>query len=251
MLVGPQQQWLMLRQFTFSGWAAAEEAVAAYKSSLAVSASSRQITPPLDDLYHASHLPNVTPARYTSPSRPGAPTPPPGQPRKTPKRSAAASFEDEDLLQNVDEPIIRSPPKSARPLPPAPPVSTAAISGPPPSPEKRRANAAPPSAARLNNPAAPSTSSTRRVGPAPSTESKIAVFPRSSRNAKSPTPTARLPSTLASTRRAPLVPTSSGGVKNGVVESTAMGGKLKAMRGAMSRGIENTGRQLRKKRSSA
>ncbi|KAL7413193.1 protein-tyrosine phosphatase-like protein [Mrakia frigida] len=114
MVVGPQQQYILLNHLEWVKWAAADEAVAAYKASLAlVSSPSRAITPPSDDRYGRnipSTLPQVTPARHVASSNAAAArAEAPGQPRKTPlaKRTAASSIDEDDV---DPDPLGRAPP---------------------------------------------------------------------------------------------------------------------------------------------
>lgn len=83
-LLQPQQQYILLNHLEWVKWAAADEAVAAYKATLAANSSpTRAITPPSDERF-ARSMPQVTPARYVASSNAAAANAgtPPGQPRK-------------------------------------------------------------------------------------------------------------------------------------------------------------------------
>ncbi|KAJ3821596.1 tyrosine protein phosphatase [Lentinula raphanica] len=124
-VVGPQQQYLYLKQLEWSKWAAIDEARKIQAAAVAVSAAPPTLalvtpaTPPADTDEEQQHpirpstptestmssLPPVTPSRHVAAAAAKArEIAPPGQPRKTPnaKRSAPAhDSDDEDDMNDV------------------------------------------------------------------------------------------------------------------------------------------------------
>jgi len=118
-VVGPQQQYMYLKQLEWVKWSAMDEAkrqiASAAKSSIVTPATppaetddemdARSITPPINTV----SLPPVTPSRHIASATARAKAiVPPGQPRKTPKTKRMAEEteeEDNDVL-----PVIPPPP---------------------------------------------------------------------------------------------------------------------------------------------
>jgi len=112
-VVGPQQQYMYLKQLEWAKWAAVDEMHRAQALSAASSLSSivAPVTPPRETL-ELRNVPPVTPHRHVAKSVAAAKTiATPGQPRKTPagKRALEPDEDDEDVLGALVPPVRKSP----------------------------------------------------------------------------------------------------------------------------------------------
>ncbi|KZT38925.1 phosphatases II [Sistotremastrum suecicum HHB10207 ss-3] len=127
-VVGPQQQYMYLKQLEWCKWAAADEIM---KLQAAVTAASSAVvapvTPPAEDTDNETMesiplLPPVTPSKHVASSTAAARAiPPPAQPRKTPtaKRVASDLDEEDDEISGLPmtgprRPVVRSKTTSSR-----------------------------------------------------------------------------------------------------------------------------------------
>ncbi|CDZ98577.1 phosphoprotein phosphatase [Phaffia rhodozyma] len=214
MVVGPQQQYILLNHLTWVKWAAADAAVAAYQASERASSAlanvSRTLTPPNEpnssdgDRRPLHNLPNVTPCRH---ARTADNISPPLQPRKTPlaKRTATALEEDMD-----DDPLGRLPPDPYRSQR-MKPASVGPLVGSPTRQPINRTNGSipitlpPSSPSKKSNPASVEERARRRVAAASS--SRIAVPVSRSRPKVVPATESRVTRSVVIERKLPGSPT--------------------------------------------